>query len=207
MTNAPGPKSAEAMSLIVAEYQYIGQTAFQANEDRSRVSQLFFLTFGTLIAALYSSQLSPDRVDPGEVQRAFVVLFFTLLFFSLLTLLQLARLRLSWLESVRAMAVLKDAAAKDHTGLEAYFAWTLDERPAPLKLKSVGFLVAISVAWMGALAAGGIAAFVGLLSHPEHVAWSSVLLAGALGFMALLSAYAIPLWRAEQPKPQLEPDP
>jgi hypothetical protein len=49
MTVSSGKKSAGAVELpandlLVAEFNYIANAAFQANEDRARVSQFFFVT-------------------------------------------------------------------------------------------------------------------------------------------------------------------
>ena len=65
-------RAGTASDLIVAEFNYIAQTAFQANEDRARVSQLFFVTFGTVIAALYSSQLSPEEAEVALITMAYL---------------------------------------------------------------------------------------------------------------------------------------
>ena len=54
-TEKPSPDLAQ--TIIAAEYGYVAQTAFQANEDRARAWQYFFVTFATLIAALLSTQV------------------------------------------------------------------------------------------------------------------------------------------------------
>jgi len=38
--------------ILIAEYAYIAKSAFQANEDRARVSTYYVVTFGTLYFAL-----------------------------------------------------------------------------------------------------------------------------------------------------------
>ncbi len=80
-----------AGNFLSAEYDYIAQTAFQANEDRARVSTFYIVTFGTLIAALFSLQV--DNIALDNIHRALVVVFLTLTLFGLSTLLQLVRLR------------------------------------------------------------------------------------------------------------------
>jgi hypothetical protein len=54
-------------SVLSAEFSYIAQTAFQANEDRARASQFFFLSFATIIAAIYSTQV--ENVDYSQIYR------------------------------------------------------------------------------------------------------------------------------------------
>ncbi|MEO5887697.1 MAG: hypothetical protein ABIQ77_08545, partial [Anaerolineales bacterium] len=47
--------------LLAAEYDYIAQTASQAHEDRARVSSFYLIAVGSLVAALFSTQLfEPD---------------------------------------------------------------------------------------------------------------------------------------------------
>src|SRR5713101_2519844 len=84
--------------ILVAEFQYIAQTAFQANEDRARVSQFYFIYFGAFLAALFSSQLAD--LDSHQVYIGFVLVFLLITTFGGLTLLQLARLRQAWIESL-----------------------------------------------------------------------------------------------------------
>jgi hypothetical protein len=43
--------------MLQSEFTYIAQTAFQANEDRARVTTLYLVNLGGLVAALVSSQL------------------------------------------------------------------------------------------------------------------------------------------------------
>jgi hypothetical protein len=59
-TRSPEPDGELARNVITAEYGYIAQTAFQANEDRARAWQYFFVTFATLIAALLSTQVGDE---------------------------------------------------------------------------------------------------------------------------------------------------
>jgi len=95
----------DADNLLSSEYEYIAQSAFQANEDRARVSTYYVVTFGTLVAALFSLQIDNDAL--GNLHRALVVVFLTLSLFGLSTLLQLVRLRQAWIESVRALNQIK----------------------------------------------------------------------------------------------------
>ncbi len=68
------PARLDSSDLLVAEFNYIAESAFQANEDRARVSQFFFVTFGTFIAAIFSSLLS--NVSLQTIYTAFAIVFF-----------------------------------------------------------------------------------------------------------------------------------
>ena len=84
--------------LLAAEYDYIAQTANQANEDRARVSSFYLIAVGSLLAAMFGTQL----FDPGfysiNVNLMFSGLFMLLTLLGTSTIMQLARLRAAWYE-------------------------------------------------------------------------------------------------------------
>ena len=79
------PPDELARAIISAEYGYVAQTAFQANEDRARAWQYFFVTFATLIAALLSTQV--EGIDQRQLYLTFVVIFSLLAALGLITIL------------------------------------------------------------------------------------------------------------------------
>src|SRR5262245_6818222 len=96
--------------FLIAEFNYIAQTALQANEDRGRVAVFFLSAVGGLSAALVSAQTQTQAAP--RLYWAFTALFLVLSLSGLMTLLQLIRLRQSWFESARAMNRLKDFYVK-----------------------------------------------------------------------------------------------
>src|SRR5215216_1500180 len=100
----------ELDELLAAEYDYIAQTANQANEDRARVSSFYLIAVGSLVAALFGTQF----FDPNSLSHSMTVnlmfsgLFTLLTLLGISTILQLARLRAAWYESMLAMNQLKD---------------------------------------------------------------------------------------------------
>jgi hypothetical protein len=188
----PEPDDELARSIIGAEYHYIAQTAFQANEDRARAWQYFFVTFATLIAALLSTQVA-DSIRQ-QLHLTFVVIFALLSVLGLLTILQLVRLRQAWLESVRAMNQIKERLIAEDPSLAAYFRWTNATIPAAFKVRSFGFLQAIAVGLLSGLAVGAAVAFGALAWGVAVVPWSLSLTAAgvaAVGFLGL--GYVRPL--------------
>lgn len=181
-------------AVITAEYSYVAQTAFQANEDRARAWQYFFVTFATLIAALLSSQIA--GIDRRQLYLTFVVIFALLAGLGLITILQLVRLRQAWLESVLALNQIGDRLMADDPALAAYFRWTTATVPTAFKLHSFGFLQAVSVALLSGLAVGAAVAFGGLASGRVVVPWLlSVLTGGSAAALLLWLAYVRPLQR------------
>ncbi|MFN2223980.1 MAG: hypothetical protein ACK2UH_15590, partial [Candidatus Promineifilaceae bacterium] len=80
-----------ADSILSAEYAYIAQTAFRADEDRAKVSTFYFLTVGSFLAAMLGLQM--DFLQVQLIYVAFIILFAVLSLNAALTLLQLVRLR------------------------------------------------------------------------------------------------------------------
>lgn len=192
----PNPPSL-ANDLITAEHNYIAQTAFQANEDRARASQYFFVTFGTLIAALLSVQV--PGMDSARLYTTFVIIFALLSGLGLITILELVRLRQAWLESVRAMNQIKEQLIARDPALAAYFRWRMDTIPSAFKLRSFGFLQALSVALLSGLSLGAAVAFGALAGGAAEVPWVASIITGMLCAVGLLLlGYVWPLRRTPQ---------
>jgi len=158
----PTAGSLDPNAILTAEFNYIAQTAFQANEDRARVTNFYLITLAGFVAAILGMRFESLLVP--HVYWAFVALFAILALVSLLTLLQLVRLRQAWFDSVSAMNHLKDYYARHVAGppLEEAFAWKAGTLPARYKPWSVGYLLALQVALLGGAALGAALIFVGL---------------------------------------------
>lgn len=185
-------KDFDISNILVAEFDYIAQTAFQANEDRARASQFFFLTFATLIAALYSTQL--NNVDYKQVYKAFAFIFLVLFVLGILTLLQLVRLRLAWLESIMAMNHIKEHITIDYPQMLGYFRWTMATTPPAFKFNSIGYVIALMVSLLSGIAVGSSIAFLSLSSGVTEIPWSLSVPVGAVcSIVILLLFYWLPL--------------
>ena len=155
--------SVSADNLLVAEYNYIAQTAYQANEDRARVSTYYVVTFGTLVGALFSLQIGNAPLD--NLHRALIVVFLTLALFGLSTLLQLVRLRQAWTESVRALNQIKEFYINQlpQVPLQKALRWGTKTIPASYKPWSIAFLLAGQVALLGGVSLGASVYFMSLV--------------------------------------------
>ena len=194
-TPTPLPDAELSRSIIAAEFDYIAQAAFQANEDRARAWQYFFVTFATLIAALLSTQV--ETAAQQQLYITFAIIFVLLSALGLITILQLVRLRQAWLESVRAMNQIKEQLIAGDPSLAVYFRWRNATIPTAFKWRSFGFLQALSVALLSGLALGAAVAFGALARGVAVVPWGWSLLA-AVGASAiiLLLGYIRPLEKA-----------
>ena len=135
--------------ILQAEFNYIANTAFQANEDRSRVASFYFISTGSLVAAILGSQFAQAQVK--GVSLAFSVLFLILTILGALTLAQLARLRAAWHESAEAMNKIKDFYIKENPEIAAAFKWRMAAIPPTDKPYSIANLMALEVTLLGAL--------------------------------------------------------
>jgi hypothetical protein len=140
--------------LLAAEYDYIAQTAIQAHEDRARVSSFYLIAVGSLLAAMFGTQL----FDPGFYSRAvnlmFGGLFILLTLLGTSTILQLGRLRAAWYESALAMNQMKDFMVSENRNLIKVFRWNTDTLPPKYKTSSVSYYQAFEVALIGGLMFG-----------------------------------------------------
>ena len=177
--------------LLQAEFNYIAQTAFQANEDRARVTSFYLVAVGSLVAALFSTQFLNGALDPRLIASAFCGLFFILTLLGTLTTLQLARLRAAWYESAQAMNQLKDywiRRTKDKK-LKSAFRWDSSTLPTLYKVDSISYYQLLEVALLSGLTFGATVYFFQLAGNYQCTTcnWAYSI---AFGLLALV----IQLW-------------
>jgi Na+/melibiose symporter-like transporter len=163
--------------ILKAEYNYIANTVFQANEDRSRVASFYFVSVGSLVAAILSSLFSVDNLK--NIALAFSGLFLVLTILGALTLAQLARLRAAWHESVQAMNQIKDFYIEHNKEIEPAFKWRLKTLPSTDKPFSIANLMAVEVSLLGAITSATSIYFL-LLLLGDIKWWSWIILIAAL---------------------------
>ena len=163
--------------LLMAEYEYIAQTILQANEDRSRVATFYFVSVGSLVAAILSASFSTN--DIRNISLAFAGLFIVLTLLGALTLAQLARLRAAWHESVEALNQVKDFYIKHNREIEPAFKWRVRTIPPTDKPFSIANLLAAEVAILGAITSAAAVYF--FLTFLGNITlWGWLILAGVL---------------------------
>jgi hypothetical protein len=150
------PQQPSSEELLQTEFDYIARTAFQANEDRARVSSFYLVAVGSMVAALFSTQFFDKSLDPTFVTFAFSGLFFVLTILGTLTTLQLSRLRAAWHDSMLAMNQLKDYWLHEvpDKNLKKAFRWDTITLPSKYKLNSVSFYQTIEVALLSSITFG-----------------------------------------------------
>ena len=185
MPTKPKPN---ADDILQAEYTYIANTVFQANEDRSRVASFYFITVGSLVAAILSSIFSAD--DLKNVSLAFSGLFAVLTILGALTLAQLARLRAAWHESAQAMNQIKDFYIRHNREIEPAFKWRAATLPDTDKPNSIANLMAFEVAFLGSITSAAAMYFL-LVFMGRLAGWGWALVSVALiaGYLSLWKWY------------------
>jgi hypothetical protein len=183
--------------LLKAEYEYIARTAFQADEDRARVSSFYLVAVGSMIAALFSTQFIDKNLDPTFVALAFSGLFFMLALLGTLTTLQLSRLRAAWYDSMLAMNQLKDywlLEVKDKN-LRKAFKWDALTLPRKFKLNSVSLFQTLEVALLSGITFGASVYFFqkGINYACLSCNWAYTLSFGLLAFIFQIWVYKLNL--------------
>lgn len=153
------PRPIEFDELLAAEFNYIAQTAIQANEDRARISSFYLIAVGSVVAALLGTQLLDINSPLRTVNLIFSGLFALLTLLGSSTVMQLARLRAAWYESALAMNQLKDYMMNQNTTLKQAFRWKTSTLPSKYKKESVSYYQAREVAWISSLTFGAAAFF------------------------------------------------
>jgi len=157
----PNTKSVpvEFDELLAAEFDYIAQTALQANEDRARVSSFYLIAVGSLIAAMFGTQFFDPNFFSRTINLMFSGLFILLTLLGTSTVMQLARLRAAWHESMLAMNQLKEYMMSENKSLVKAFRWKTSTLPSKYKRDSVSYYQAIEVALISGLTFGAATFF------------------------------------------------
>ncbi len=173
--------------ILTAEYAYTVQSAFQANEDRARVTSFYLVSVGSFIAAILSTQLSAN--PQPAVYWSFAGLFFFLALLAITTILQLIRLRKAWYDSVRAMNQIKDFYVSHVAtlNLDGAFRWKTTSIPTMNRTNSLSFYLVLEVGLFGAASFG--AAYFFMLLGFGWVSWAPAIVLGAIFFAGELMLY------------------
>ena len=154
------PHPVEFDDLLAAEFDYIAQTAIQANDDRARVASFYLIAVGSLVAALFGTQyVDPENLNSRDVNLMFSGLFVLLTLLGGSTVMQLARLRAAWYESALAMNQLKDYMMSQNSTLTRAFRWKTSTLPSKYKKDSVSYYQAREVALISGLMFGAASFF------------------------------------------------
>ena len=184
------PLPVEFDELLAAEFNYIAQTAIQANEDRARVSSFYLVAVGSLLAALFGTQYVESNVFAAGANLVFSGLFVLLTLLGTSTVIQLARLRSAWYESATAMNQIKEYATKQNESLISAFRWTNTTLPSKYKKNSISYYQATEVALISGLMLGAAAFFLLRVAFEiGPLQWIVIIMGGLATVAAQLQVY------------------
>lgn len=174
--------------MLIAEFEYAANSAFQANEDRSKAASFFLVSVGSLVAAIFGAV--QENLKP-ETDLVLAGLFLMLTILGWLTVKQLARLREAWRESARTMNKIKDFYMErfEAIKLREAFRWRSDTIPNKYKTNSISYYTAIEVSLLSALTFGASAFFLLSGLGVTFIPWVFAVIAGGLSFFAELAYY------------------
>jgi hypothetical protein len=176
--------------ILSSEFEYIANSAFQANEDRSKAASFFLVSVGSLVAAIFGAQgLTGANGNPKTIYCALAGLFLMLTLLGALTVAQLARLRLAWYEAAQAMNQIKAFYAQHFKNLEKAFRWQTETLPDKYKTDSISYYTVLEVALLSALTFGASVYFLQMSVTHTSCLWAFTISAGALAFFAQLVFY------------------
>src|SRR6266704_6066407 len=173
-------------NMLLEEFNYVSITAYQAMEDRARISSFYYLLLGVLasgLAAIY--QLS------GGTHNVPLFLVVTLLvigaLISICFFVTLIRLRQAHKESLLSMNKIKefylDQFKQQMPAIEHAFRWRLATMPKGERIGSVTFMIAALNAIIGSLCLAG-ATFI--LTEQPLTGLGAFILAGVVLIIAVL---------------------
>jgi len=173
-------------NMLLEEFNYVSVTAYQAMEDRARISSFYYLLLGVLasgLAAVYQFSGGARNIPLSLV----ALLLFIGALISICFFVTLIRLRQAYKESLLTMNVIKeffiDQFKQQMPAIEQAFRWRLATMPKGERVGSVTFMIAALNAFIGSLCLAGALFFI--TEQPLSSTWASIL-AGAVFIIAVL---------------------
>ena len=178
--------SLKAENMLLEEFNYASLTAYQAMEDRARITSFYYLLLGVLasmLAAIYQFSEGAHVIPQFIVVTLLVVAAVV----SVTFFITIIRLRQAYRESVLSMNVIKEfyiqQFKKQMPALEHAFRWRLRTIPLGERMGSVTFMFCYLNALIGSLCLAG-AVFIGTEQLFSEL--SAFFLAGMVFVIALV---------------------
>ncbi len=155
--------SLKAENMLLEEFNYASLTAYQAMEDRARITSFYYLLLGVLasgLAAIYQFSNGAHAIP----QFIVVTLLLIAAIVSVTFFITIIRLRQAYRESVLCMNVIKEFYIQQFKqqmpAIEHAFRWRLRTIPLGERIGSVTFMFGSLNALIGSLCLAG-AVFIG----------------------------------------------
>ena len=158
---SPGDKLNTTLNIenmLLEEFNYASLTAYQAMEDRARVSTLYYILLGALLSGLLAIYQS-GRNTHQYSQPLVIALLIAAGIISITFFEKIIRLRQAYRESLICMNVVKEFYIQQFQQsmphIEHAFRWRLKTIPPGERIGSVTFAIASLIALVGSLCFGG----------------------------------------------------
>jgi 8-oxo-dGTP pyrophosphatase MutT (NUDIX family) len=150
-------------AMLLEEFNYAGVTAYQANEDRARMFNLYLLVVGVLASGLGAIYQLGDKVGPYSAPLALALLVVTGIL-GIAFFMKLIRLRQAFRESLLSMSTVKEYYIKQFApqvpDVHTAFRWRLGTIVPGESFGTVTFVICATVALLGSLCFGAAAIIV-----------------------------------------------
>ena len=177
-------------NMLLEEFNYASVTAYQAMEDRARISSFYYILLGVLasgLAAVYQFSGGTHKVPQSLI--AMLLLIGGLI--SICFFVTIIRLRQAYKESLLAMNVIKefyiDQFKQQMPAIEQAFRWRLMTMPEGERPGSVTFMIASLNALIGSLCFAGTAYFI--TEQLQFGIWAFVVTGAAFIISAFVHIY------------------
>jgi hypothetical protein len=174
-------------NMLLEEFNYVSVTAYQAMEDRARISNFYYLLLGilaTVLAAIFQFSGGTRNIPLSLVTILLIIgALISISFF-----VTLIRLRQAYKDSLITMNVIKefyiDEFKQQMPKIEKAFRWRLETIPKGERIGSVTFMIAFLNVIIGSLCIAGAVYFITEIPLSITVA---VIIAGAVFIIAMLA--------------------
>ena len=150
-------------NMLLEEFNYVSVTAYQAMEDRARISNFYYLLLGVLVTGLAAVYQFSGGIHNIPLSLVTILLLVGAII-SVSFFVTLIRLRQAYKESLLTMNVIKefyiDEFKQQMPRIEHAFRWRLATMPKGERLGSVTFMIAALNAFIGSLCLAGAVYFI-----------------------------------------------
>ncbi len=169
-----------AEEILRLEFEYARETAYQSQNDRTTIVNLYLILVGGVGSFLLGSPLltGQRQIDLPPQVLALAPLLLALVGF--LTLFKLVRLRQAWHSSVKEMNSVKDYYLQQFPDLASAIRWRTDTIPARDKAWTITYILSLLVMLIDSIALASGVYLLGIRSGTAGLLIA--LIAALLGF-------------------------
>lgn len=171
--------------ILKLEFGYARETAYQAQNDRTVIVNLYLLLVGGVGSLLLAARAIAPSERSDIPSQALALLFCVLGLLGALTLFKLVRLRQAWFDSVRAMNAIKDYYLEQFPELDAALLWKTKTIPSPNRPWTITFILSMMVMLLSSFSFAIAIHFLGIRGGDTQIFLDAIIFFLALGLQIL----------------------